>query len=93
MFTFIKMFKTVLEADENNEYANTALAFCAKFVTSFESERTHPILAETFSWLLSVCPYCTFFLLICLSTYHFSDRQFQIARTFDIASVSQSISY
>ncbi|KAL7738641.1 hypothetical protein ACLKA6_006932 [Drosophila palustris] len=53
MFTFIKMFKTVLEADESNEYGNTALAFCAKFVTSFESERTHPMLAETFSWLLS----------------------------------------
>lgn len=53
MFTFIKMFKTVLEADENNEYGNTALAFCATFVTSFESEKTHPILAETFSWLLS----------------------------------------
>ncbi|XP_030558597.1 condensin complex subunit 3 [Drosophila novamexicana] len=53
MFTFIKMFKTVLEADEGNEYGNTALAFCAKFVTSFESEKTHPILAETFCWLLS----------------------------------------
>ncbi|XP_062133815.1 condensin complex subunit 3 [Drosophila sulfurigaster albostrigata] len=53
MITFIKMFKTVLEADENNDYGNTALAFCAKFVTSFESEKTHPILAETFSWLLT----------------------------------------
>ncbi|XP_034476603.1 condensin complex subunit 3-like isoform X1 [Drosophila innubila] len=53
MVTFIKMFKTVLEADENNEYGNTALAYCAKFVTSFESERTHPILAGMFSWLLS----------------------------------------
>ncbi|KAH8299438.1 hypothetical protein KR044_001461, partial [Drosophila immigrans] len=53
MVTFISMFKTVLEADEHNEYGNTALEFCAKFVTSFESEKTHPILAETFSWLLS----------------------------------------
>jgi len=72
MFTFIKMFKTVLEADENNEYGNTALAFCATFVTSFESEKTHPILAETFSWLLSVSAYCTFYTLtpsplICLA--------------------------
>ncbi|XP_060659779.1 LOW QUALITY PROTEIN: condensin complex subunit 3 [Drosophila nasuta] len=53
MLTFIKMLKTVLEADENNDYGNTALAFCATFVTSFESEKTHPILAETFSWLLT----------------------------------------
>ncbi|KAH8371869.1 hypothetical protein KR093_009194 [Drosophila rubida] len=53
MFTFIKMLKTVLEADEHNEYGNLAMSFCATFVTSFESEKTHPILAETFSWLLS----------------------------------------
>ncbi|XP_001986837.2 condensin complex subunit 3 isoform X2 [Drosophila grimshawi] len=53
MFTFIKMFKTVLEADEGNECGNTALAFVAKFVTSFESEKTHPILAEIICWLLS----------------------------------------
>lgn len=60
MYTFIQMFKTILEADDSNEYGNTALAFCAKFVTSFESEKTHPLLAETFSWLLSVSVYCTF---------------------------------
>ncbi|ALC40799.1 Cap-G [Drosophila busckii] len=53
MHTFIEMFKTVLAAEEGNEYGTTALAFCAKFVTSFEEETTHPILAETFRWLLS----------------------------------------
>ncbi|XP_030372995.1 condensin complex subunit 3 [Scaptodrosophila lebanonensis] len=53
VFTFIKMLKTVLEAEDHNEYGNTALSFCAKFVTSFESEKTHPMLAATFNWLLS----------------------------------------
>jgi len=103
MFTFIKMFKTVLEADENNEYGNTALAFCATFVTSFESEKTHPILAETFSWLLSVSAYCTFFSLTlspsilsctCLSVILFgflTDRHIRVVLIYDIEFVSLSI--
>lgn len=83
------MFKTILEADDSNEYGNTALAFCAKFVTSFESEKTHPLLAETFSWLLSVSVYCTFLSIGFLHIlFAFFCRQFRIAHTYDIASVS-----
>lgn len=93
MVTFINMLKTVLEAEEGNEYGNTALTFLAKFVTSFESEKTHPILADTFAWLLSVGGvYCTFcLLLLCLFTScaSFSISPFPIARTFVIASVSR----
>lgn len=95
MVTFINMLKTVLEAEEGNEYGNTALTFLAKFVTSFESEKTHPILADTFAWLLSVGGvYCTFsfcLLLLCLFTScaSFSISLFPIARIFVIASVSR----
>ncbi|XP_033250681.1 condensin complex subunit 3-like [Drosophila miranda] len=51
--TFINVLKTVLEAEESNENGNKALFFCAKFVTSFESEKTHPMMTETFHWLLT----------------------------------------
>lgn len=71
MVTFINMLKTVLEAEEGNEYGNTALTFLAKFVTSFESEKTHPILADTFAWLLSVGGvYCTFSVCCCFVCLH-----------------------
>lgn len=89
MATFIKMLKTVLEAEEGNEYGNTALTFCAKFVTSFESETTHPVLADTFAWLLSVSVYCTFTtysLFVYIACFVIS--LFPIARTFVIAFAS-----
>lgn len=56
---FIDVLKAVLEAEEGNENGTMALNFCATFVTSFESERTHPVLAETIHWLLTVSVYCT----------------------------------
>lgn len=89
MVTFIKMLKTVLEAEEGNEYGNTALTFCAKFVTSFESEKTHPVLADTFAWLLSVGAYCTFAdLALFVYIACFVISLFPIARTFVIVFVS-----
>ncbi|XP_034652174.1 condensin complex subunit 3 isoform X1 [Drosophila subobscura] len=51
---FINVLKTVLEAEEANENGKMALSFCAKFVAGFESEKTHPMLAETFHWLLTI---------------------------------------
>ncbi|KAH8279370.1 hypothetical protein KR026_008207 [Drosophila bipectinata] len=51
--TFIGVLKAVLEAEENNENGNRALNFCAAFVSSFASELTHPMLPETFHWLLT----------------------------------------
>lgn len=57
--SFIDVLKAVLEAEENNENANRALNFCAAFVSSFASELTHPLLPETFHWLLTVSIYCT----------------------------------
>ncbi|XP_017031434.1 condensin complex subunit 3 [Drosophila kikkawai] len=50
---FIDVLKAVLEAEEGNENATMALNFCATLVTSFESERTHPVLAATIHWLLT----------------------------------------
>lgn len=89
MVAFIKILKTVLEAEEGNEYGHTALKFCAKFVTSFESETTHPVLADTFEWLLSVSVYCTFaafLLFVYIACFVIS--LFPIARTFVIAFAS-----
>lgn len=54
MYTFIKMIKSAMVADENNEFAHTSLLFCAKFVGSFEGDETHPLLARTCEWLLTV---------------------------------------
>ncbi|KAH8389689.1 condensin complex subunit 3 [Drosophila serrata] len=51
--TFINVLKAILEAEEGNENATMALNFCATLVTSFKSERTHPVLAETIHWLLT----------------------------------------
>ncbi|KAH8285642.1 hypothetical protein KR054_011901 [Drosophila jambulina] len=51
--TFIDVLKAVLEAEEGNENATMALNFCATLVTSFEAERTHPVLAGTIHWLLT----------------------------------------
>ncbi|KAH8353986.1 hypothetical protein KR067_007681 [Drosophila pandora] len=53
LISFIDVLKAVLEAEENNENANRALNFCAAFVSSFASELTHPLLPETFHWLLT----------------------------------------
>ncbi|CAD7077192.1 unnamed protein product [Hermetia illucens] len=53
MFTLIKMLKCAMATEETNEYAQTTLAFCAKFVASYDGEDTHPILTATFKWLMS----------------------------------------
>ncbi|XP_055374016.1 condensin complex subunit 3 isoform X2 [Condylostylus longicornis] len=53
MFTFIKMIKSAMEAEENNEYANTTLHFCAKYISSYQSDITHPVLLDTFKWITS----------------------------------------
>ncbi|KAM7341580.1 chromosome associated protein G [Cochliomyia hominivorax] len=53
IFTFIKMIKTAMVAEETNEFAHTTLLFCAKFVSSFEVEETHPLLADICRWLLT----------------------------------------
>lgn len=53
IFTFIKIIKTAMVADDTNEFAYTTLIFCAKFVSSFEGEETHPLLADICRWLLT----------------------------------------
>ncbi|XP_039954623.1 condensin complex subunit 3 [Bactrocera tryoni] len=53
MFTFIKMIKTAMVADEGNEYADTTLLFCSKFVSSYDGEDTHPVLIDMCKWLLT----------------------------------------
>ncbi|XP_059225519.1 condensin complex subunit 3 [Stomoxys calcitrans] len=53
IYTFIKMIKSAMVADETNEFAHTTLLFCAKFVGSFEGEETHPLMADTCHWLLT----------------------------------------
>lgn len=55
IFTFSKMVKIAMSADETSEYAKRSLLFCAKFVTSFNTEETHPVLVDIFNMLLSVC--------------------------------------
>uniref|UniRef100_A0A1A9WQH7 Nuclear condensin complex subunit 3 C-terminal domain-containing protein n=1 Tax=Glossina brevipalpis TaxID=37001 RepID=A0A1A9WQH7_9MUSC len=57
IYTFIKMIKTAMAADESNEYANMTLMFCAKFITSFQSEETHPIMIDVLRWLLTTISY------------------------------------
>jgi len=57
---FINVLKAVLEAEEGNENATMALNFCATFVTTPTEDRTEPMLAETFRWLLTVSVYCTY---------------------------------
>lgn len=54
IYTFIKMIKSAMVAEETNEFAHTTLLFCARFVGSFEGEETHPLLADTCRWLLTV---------------------------------------
>ncbi|KAI8114901.1 hypothetical protein FF38_05342 [Lucilia cuprina] len=53
IFTFVKMIKTAMVAEETNEFAHTTLLFCAKFVSSFEGDETHPLLADICRWLLT----------------------------------------
>uniref|UniRef100_W8B3V5 Condensin complex subunit 3 n=1 Tax=Ceratitis capitata TaxID=7213 RepID=W8B3V5_CERCA len=53
MFTFIKMIKTAMLADEANEYAETTLLFCSKFVSSYDGDDTHPLLIDMCKWLLT----------------------------------------
>ncbi|XP_053966017.1 condensin complex subunit 3 [Anastrepha ludens] len=53
MFTFIKMIKTAMVADEGNEYAETTLLFCSKFVSSYDGDDTHPLLIDICKWLLT----------------------------------------
>ncbi|KAL9918081.1 condensin complex subunit 3-like [Glossina fuscipes fuscipes] len=57
IYTFVKMIKTAMGADETNEYANMTLMFCAKFITSFEGEETHPVMVDVFRWLLTTISY------------------------------------
>uniref|UniRef100_A0A1B0GBP7 Nuclear condensin complex subunit 3 C-terminal domain-containing protein n=1 Tax=Glossina morsitans morsitans TaxID=37546 RepID=A0A1B0GBP7_GLOMM len=57
IYTFVKMIKTAMGADETNEYANMTLMFCAKFITSFEGEETHPVMIDVFRWLLTTISY------------------------------------
>lgn len=61
IFTFIKMIKTAMVAEETNEFAHTTLLFCAKFVSSFEGDETHPLLADICRWLLTVSIKKSFF--------------------------------
>lgn len=65
IFTFIKMVKTAMVAEETNEFAYTTLLFCAKFVSSFDGEETHPLLVDICRWLLTV----SFVTIVCLKTY------------------------
>ncbi|XP_017125626.2 condensin complex subunit 3 isoform X1 [Drosophila elegans] len=51
--TFINVLKAVLEAEEGNENANTALNFCATFVSTPDETGSEPMLGDTFRWLLT----------------------------------------
>ena len=58
----------LVHKDADHHFANIALDFCAKFVTSFDGEDTHPLLASTISLILNVsvynkCIVFTFFFL------------------------------
>lgn len=54
VLAFINILKQVMLADENHQYAKVALKFMAKFATSYDDESTHPVLVETFHWILNV---------------------------------------
>lgn len=65
----MKIFKGILlsamQKEETNEYANTALSFCSKFITSFaegDDEETHPMMTSIFNWLLTVIIFYFFFI-------------------------------
>lgn len=87
IYTFVKMIKTAMGADETNEYANMTLMFCAKFITSFEGEETHPVMIDVFRWLLTV-NYCTEIVSShkIENILHF--RQFPIIRIFGFVYVN-----
>ncbi|XP_075166347.1 chromosome associated protein G [Haematobia irritans] len=53
IYTFINIIKSAMVAEEGNEFAQTTLLFCAKFVGSFEAEETHLLMADTCRWLLT----------------------------------------
>uniref|UniRef100_A0A1A9WZL3 Nuclear condensin complex subunit 3 C-terminal domain-containing protein n=1 Tax=Glossina brevipalpis TaxID=37001 RepID=A0A1A9WZL3_9MUSC len=55
--TFVRTIKTAMAADESNEYAKMILIFCAKFITSFEGEGTHPVMKDVFQWVLTTVSY------------------------------------
>lgn len=58
---FTKILLSAMQKEETNEYANTALLFCSKFITSFaegaddevDDEETHPMMTSIFNWLLN----------------------------------------
>lgn len=54
MLAFITTLKQLMMPDEAHPYAKVALQFMAKFATSYDDENTHPILVNTFSWVLGV---------------------------------------
>lgn len=61
METFINAVQMAMMKDETDNYGNQILKFSAKFITLCdvdEDDLTHPIIAHTFSWLLSVSTQC-----------------------------------
>lgn len=79
------MIKTAMVAEETNEFAHTTLLFCAKFVSSFEGNETHALLADICRWLLTVS------FLQCEIQYLFMNnfcRLFQIIHTSAFVSVN-----
>lgn len=91
---FVKIFTGILSSamqrDETHEFANTALSFCAKFITSFaevDDEETHPMMTSIFNWLLSVS--FSKFVKNCFSYFFcFLSRTHRPINTFDSDSVN-----
>lgn len=89
---FVKIFTgillTAMQREETHEFANTALSFCAKFITSFaevDDEETHPMMTSIFQWLLNVS-----FFLFC-KFYFYRNKSSSTHRpinTFDSDSVN-----
>ena len=60
VFTFIKMLKSAMQMEENNEFAQTTMLFCAKVAIAFEGEQTHPLLMDTCDWVMTVMLFLCF---------------------------------
>lgn len=54
MNDFLLILRSTMVRDINNEYASNVLGFCAKFVAVHNTEETHPLVTDVFSWLLEV---------------------------------------
>ncbi|XP_055688752.1 condensin complex subunit 3 [Lutzomyia longipalpis] len=50
---FLIIMRSTMVHDINNEFSNNILTFCAKFVAAYNTEETHPIVADVFGWILS----------------------------------------